>query len=287
MSYLILGGTGTVGSTLVEELLARGEGPIRVLTRSAEKAADLPAGVEGVVGDLMDPATYERVFAGAGRLFLLNAVSPTELHEGLAALNEARRAGADHVVYLSVHDVDGGLHIPHFASKSAVEKALRASDLPWTILRPNSFYQNDLRYREAIVEGGVYPQPLGDVGLSRVDVGDIARAAANAFTQPGHEGRTYALVGPEALTGEDSARIWGEVLGREVRYGGNDLEAWQEQVLRMLPAWMVYDLHLMYAMFQEEGLRATDAQLEETRRIVGADPRSFREFAKETAEGWR
>lgn len=288
MSYLILGGTGTVGGAVVEELRARGEGPMRVLTRSAEKAADLPDGVEGVVGDLMDPSTYDEVFAGAKRLFLLNAVTPRELHEGLVGVNEARRSGTEHVVYLSVHDVDRGPHIPHFAGKVAIEEALRASGLGHTILRPNNFYQNDLWFRDAIVEHGVYPQPLGDVGCSRVDVADIARAAANALTGPDrHAGRTYALAGPDPLTGPECARIWAEALGREVRYGGNDLDAWQERALRMLPDWMVYDFRIMYAFFQAEGLRATDAQLEETRTIVGADPRPFRDFVEETAASWR
>src|SRR5215213_906428 len=88
VSHLILGGTGTVGSAVVRGLLARGE-EVRVLTRSAERAAALPQGAQAVIGDLADPATYEQAFAGTDRLFLLNAVVNTELQEGLAAVNEA------------------------------------------------------------------------------------------------------------------------------------------------------------------------------------------------------
>lgn len=287
MSYLILGGTGTVGSAVVEELRSRGEGPLRVLTRSPEKAAELPAGVEGVVGDLMEPSTYGAVFAEARRLFLLNAVDPTELQQGLVALNEARRAGSEHVVYLSVHDVEKGPHIPHFASKIGVERALEASGIGHTVLQPNNFYQNDHWFREAIVEAGVYPQPIGGAGLSRVDVRDIGRAAANAFTERGPENRAWPLVGPDALTGAECARIWGGALGREVRYGGDDLEAWAEGASRMLPAWMVYDFRIMYETFQREGLVASEEDLEATRRIVGGEPRGFRDFAEETAAAWR
>lgn len=287
MSYLVLGGTGTVGSAVVEELRARGEGPIRVLTRSAESADDLPPGVEGVVGDLMEPSTYDRIFAEARRLFLLNAVDPTELQQGLAALRGARRAETEHVVYLSVHQVENGPHIPHFASKFGVERALEASGLGYTVLRPNNFHQNDLWFREAIVEGGVYPQPIGGVGLSRVDVRDIARAAARAFTERGPENRSFALVGPDVLTGTDVARIWGEALGREVAYGGDDLDAWAEGASRMLPDWMVYDFRIMYETFQREGLVASEEDLEETRTILRGEPRSFRAFAEETAAGWR
>lgn len=286
MRHLVLGGTGTVGSAVVEELVGRGE-EVRVPSRTEEHLEGLPEGVTGVMGDLTDPTTFDEVFRDFDRLFLLNAVAPTELQEGLVALEEARRADADRIVYLSVHCVEAGAHVPHFASKIGVERALDESDVPHTILRPNNFYQNDLWLREAIVEHGVYPQPLGGVGVSRVDVADIAAAAATALTEAGHVGEVYPLVGPEPLTGEGCARAWTEALGREVAYGGDDLDAWSEQALRTLPAWMVYDFRLMYEVFQEEGLAASARDLEATRRILGREPRPFTDWARETAEGWR
>lgn len=285
MSYLILGGTGTVGSAVVETLVDRGE-EVRVVTRSLEKVDDLPGPPEAVEADMTDPLSFEGKFAGSDALFLLNPVAPSELQEGLFALEEAKRAGMDHIVYLSVQDVDRGPHLPHFASKIAMENALKESGVAYTILRPSNFYQNDHWFREPILEHGVYPQPLGGVGVSRVDVRDIAEAAANAFADPGHRNNTYALVGPDALTGEDCARIWGQALGRDVRYGGNDLEAWEEQARQGMPAWMTYDFRLMYAVFQDEGLVATDEQHEQTRTILGAEPRSFLDFAAETAGRW-
>lgn len=285
MKHLILGGTGTVGGAVVRELMERGEA-VKVLTRSPEKARALPEGAEPVVGDLRDPGCYHRVFSDFDTLFLLNAVIDTELQEGLAAVNEARRAGAARIVYLSVHDVEKGPHVPHFASKLAIEEAIRRSGISYTILRPNNFYQNDYWFQETILEHGIYPQPIGDVGISRVDVRDIAEAAANALTRTGFENRSFALVGPEPLTGADCARAYGEVFGREVRYGGNDLQAWARESGKMLPAWMVYDLALMYALFQDRGLHATAEQIAETERIVGHLPRTFGDFVQETATVW-
>jgi uncharacterized protein YbjT (DUF2867 family) len=285
MKHLILGGTGTVGGAVVRELMARGEA-VKVLTRSPEKARALPEGAESVVGDLRDPGCYHRVFSDFDTLFLLNAVIDTELQEGLAAVNEARRAGAARIVYLSVHDAEKGPHVPHFAAKLAIEEAIRRNGIPYTILRPNNFYQNDYWYQDVILEHGIYPQPIGDVGISRVDVRDIAEAAANALTRTGFENRSFALVGPEPLTGADCARAYGEVFGREVRYGGNDLQAWARESSKMLPAWMVYDLALMYALFQDRGLHATAEQIAETERVVGHLPRTFGDFVQETATIW-
>lgn len=285
MSILVLGGTGTVGSAVVRKLLARKE-EVRIVTRSAEKAGSLPPGATAVIGDLQDPATFPRVFDGAERIFLLNGVVSTELQEGLAAVNEARRVRASRVVYLSVHNVEEAPHVPHFASKVAIERALSASGVPFTTLRPNNFYQNDYWYRDAVMHHGVYPQPLGGVGTSRVDVRDIADAAVNALTGSGHEGKTYALVGPESWTGEGTAAAYAEAVGRAVRYAGDDLVEWSRQSLQMLPAWMVYDFRLMYAHFQAKGLRATPRHLEETRAIVGGAPRGFRDFVRETVAQW-
>jgi len=231
MQHLILGGTGTVGGAVARELLARGES-VRILTRAPEKARALPEGAEAVVGDLRDPGSYHRVFSGFDTLFLVNAITDTELQEGLAAVNEARR------------------------------------------------------FRDAIVDHGVYPQPIGDAGISRVDVRDIAEAGANALTRSGFENRSFALVGPEPLTGVECARAYSEVFGREVRYAGNDLQAWAREAGKTLPAWMVYDFALMYALFQDRGLHATAEQIAETERIVGHLPRAFGDFVQETANVW-
>jgi len=287
MNYLIIGGTGTVGKDVVAGLLQHDNATVRVLTRSEKHAKKLPNRATAVIGDLEDPSTYDRIFENTDKLLLINAVSMTELHQGLAAVNEAKRAGVEHVVYLSIHDVEKASAVPHFAVKLAIENALKESGLTHTILRPNSFYQNDHWYEDAIRGQGVYPQPIGIAGLSRVDTRDVAQAAVNALVESGHENETYALVGPDVLSGPYCAQVYSDLLDQEVIYGGNDLDAWGEQMQSMLPEWMIYDFRLMYAMFQEEGLEATDAQRKETRTILGQKPRSFRAFVQEVAQQWK
>lgn len=286
MAHLILGGTGTVGSAVVRGLLARGE-QVRVLTRSAEKAKTLPPGVVPVIGDLADPLTYGTIFRDFDTLFLLNALGLGELQEGLAAVIEAKRAGARRIVYLSIHDVEVGAHIPHFAAKIAVERAIRESGVPFVMIRPNNFFQNDYWFQEAITKYGVYPQPFGAAGLSRVDVRDIADAAVNALTGAQYDGRSFALVGPEVMSSVQAAAAWSKALGREIRYGGDDLEAWSEQQRQWIPAWLVYDFAQMYHTFQTRGLAATPAQLAETTEIAGHPPRPYAAFVAETAAAWK
>ena len=286
MRHLVLGGTGTVGSLVVSGLLEKGE-KVKVLTRTAERAKSLPKGVEPVIGDFTKPETYDGIFRDYDSLFLLTANGPSDLLEGLAAVAEARRTKARRVVHLSIHDVEKGLDAPHFASKIAVEAALKDGGLDWTILRPNNFYQNDHWFKDAILQYGVYPQPLGGAGVSRVDTRDIGEAAVRALTEPGHSRKTYTLAGPDPLTGEACAKAFADALGKKVAYAGDDLDAWAKTMAPYLPSWAVFDYRLMYDMFQKKGLKATPAQLEETRAIVGHAPRRFGDFVKECAAAWK
>ncbi|MEO8055719.1 MAG: NmrA family NAD(P)-binding protein [Acidobacteriota bacterium] len=283
MNVLVLGGTGTVGSHVVRELLKKGA-DVSVLTRDVKKP--LAAGARPVAGDLLDPSTIRSAFPGRDAVFLLTALGAGECHEGLMAVNGCRLGGVKKVVFLSVHRVDEAPHLPHFGAKLPIETAIKASGIPFTILRPNNFYQNDLWYKDAMLSYGVYPQPFGDAGLSRVDVRDIAEAAALALTTDAAKDETVDLVGPEVLTATATAATWGGVLGRKIAYGGDDLDAWEKASLAFLPAVAAFDFRLMYAFFQEKGLKAGPEDVARLTALLGHAPRRFDEFAAETARAW-
>jgi len=120
-----------------------------------------------------------------------------------------------------------------------------------------------------------------------VDIRDIAEAAAIVLTSPGHEGQTYDIVGPDVLTGESIASAWSRALGKPIKYGGNDLDAWEAQSLQYLPAWMVFDFRLMYAHFQKNGLKASPEAIARITKLLGHAPRSFDAFVTETAAAWK
>ena len=284
MRVLVIGGTGTVGSEIVSRLRERSV-ETRVLTRSLQKHR--VDGVEFVKGDLEKPETLAPAFAGADRVYLLTPLHPKEAELGRAAIRAAVEGGAQRIVLQTVHQAEAAPHVPHFASKLEMVQTLRESGVPWIDLAPNSFLQNDLRYRAALLDHGVYPQPIGSRGASRVDVRDIADLAVALLLGDGHEGRTIPAVGPDPLTGEWTAEVWSDHLGRPVRYVGDDLEAWIAQARGMLPDWLVGDLAIMYRHFQEKGLVATEAELDQARELLGREPRSFDDFAAETAACWK
>lgn len=286
MKILAIGGTGNVGSQVVAELRRRGAS-VRALVRKPEAAAQLPAGVEAAVGDLLDPGSLEKAMDGVDTLYLLNGVSPDELTQGLIAYDLAKKLKLRHVVYHSVFQVEKFKDVPHFASKLAIESALREFDVPFTILRPNYFFQNDLSLKGPLMEMGVYPTPLGTPGVSAVDVRDIAEATAIALTTEGHAGKTYSLVGPSVLSGLQAASFWSALLGKPVRYGGEDMDQFEQQMRQSAPPWAAFDIRMMFQGYLERGFAAGDGDVEAMTRLLGHSPRRYEDFARETVEAWQ
>ena len=286
MKILVTGGTGNVGGAVVNELLKRGA-EVRVLARKQPEAGKLPAGVEVAIGDLLDPVSVEQAMQGVDKLFLLNAVVTDELTQALIAYNVAKRAGLKHVTYLSVFKVDQFRDVPHFASKLAVENALREFGVPYTILRPGYYIQNDANLKGALTGPGVYPMPIGTAGIGAVDVRDIAEAAATSLTEDGHDGQTYDLVASTMISGPGNAALWSRLLGKEIKYTGHDFDQWEQGMRARMPTWSAFDLRMMFQGYFDRGFASTETEAARLTKLLGHAPRSYEDFAAETAAIWK
>ena len=290
MSILVTGSTGRIGTEVITRLAASGAS-VRALTRSPEKAS-FPAGVTAVQGDLLDADAMRRALTGVRTLFLLVSNAPDELTQAINTLGLAHEAGVTGVVYLSVTRSAEYVDVSHFTSKHAVERMIERMDLPATVLRPSYFFQNDASFRDPLTRAGLYVAPIGDKGVSMVDVRDIADAAAIELLRR-HRSmaplprETYELSGPDALTGASAAAVWAEALGRDIRYAGGDLDAFETAVKARAPAWLAYDLRAMMHRYQSDGAVATAADLDRLTTLLGRAPRTYRDFVRETARGWQ
>lgn len=283
MKILVTGGTGNVGSEVVKELLKR-KADVRLLVRKATRP---PEGVQVAVGDLLDPVSVEKAMQGVDKLYLLNAVTPDELTQGLIAYDLAKKLKLKHIVYHSVFRVEHFKDVPHFASKLAIESALKEFDVPFTIMRPNYFHQNDASLKDPLTKAGIYTMPLGPVGISSVDIRDIAEAAAIALTTEGHYGRTYNLNGPDVLSGPSVASIWSGLLGKEIKYAGDDMDAFEEQMRKYAPSWTAFDIRMMFQGYLERGFIAEAGDIETLTNVLGHPPRRYEDFAKEIVLKWQ
>lgn len=290
MTILVTGATGTIGSQVLAGLDGQ-DVEVRAMVRDAGKAG-LPRGVTAVRADMLDVDSMRAALAGVSTLFLLNAVVPDELTQALIVLNLAREAGIERVVYWSVLHSDLYTNVPHLASKFAVERMIEEFGIPATILRPSAFMQNDVRLRDALLGPGVYPMPIGHIGVSMADTRDMGDVAALHLVRREKANNTLPsevvnLVGPDALTGETIATIWSEVLERQIRYGGDDLRTLEKQMRGRAPSWMSYDMSLMMGRFQSDGITARPSDVDTLTALLGRPLRTYRQFAAETAEQWR
>lgn len=282
MTILVTGATGNVGRHVVEQLSKRGA-DVRALVRDPSKAS-FPASVSVVQGDLLDVDALRTAMSGVSTLFLLNGVVADEFTQALVALNVARQAGVDRVVYLSVIHSDVYVNVPHFAGKFGVERMIEQMGLHATILRPAYFIQNDLTIKDVITGYGVYPMPIGAKGLAMIDAGDIGEIAAIELIRREQSPQPLPtavlnLVGPDTLTGEDLAAIWSDVLGRTIAYGGDNVEGFEQNMRAFMPSWMAYDMRLMAERFISDGMIPETGDVDRLATILGRPLRSYRDFA--------
>ncbi|MCD2514961.1 NmrA/HSCARG family protein [Massilia sp. G4R7] len=282
MTILVTGATGQIGRQVVQQLIDRGA-QVRALVRDPAKA-DFPSQVDVVQGDLLDPDSLRAAYQGVKTMFLLNAVAPDEFTQALIALNLAKEAGIERLVYLSVIHSDRYLNVPHFAGKYGVERVIEDLGFSATILRPAYFMENDATVLDVVREYGVYPMPIGGKGLAMIATSDIAEIAAvelvhrDRATRPIPNER-YNLVGPDTLSGQDAAAVWSEVLGRPINYGGDDTAAFEQNLRRFMPGWMAYDMRLMAGRFQNEGMVPEPGDVARLTALLGRPLRSYRDFA--------
>ncbi|ONI79567.1 hypothetical protein ALI144C_26685 [Actinosynnema sp. ALI-1.44] len=204
---LITGATGTIGRRLVPLLDARGV-DYKAMSRDPRRVP------HGVRGDYDDPESLRLALDGVDTVFLLTAPGFAARHD-LAVLDAGKQLRK--VVKVSAigtgepgYETTSAWHLPG-------ERALAASDLVWTVLRPSSFATNSLAWLPQIEAGEPVPSLYGDGQSGVVDPKDIAEVALAALLTDEHDKQTYTLTGSELLSVPQQVEILGKVLGKSLR----------------------------------------------------------------------
>jgi uncharacterized protein YbjT (DUF2867 family) len=278
---LLIGATGTVGRILARALLERGV-PCRALVRDPQRAREvLPPGMTLVAGDLARPETLAPALARVERMYLATNVHPQQVALQSAAIAAARSAGVRHVVKLSNLGADPASDFPIARWHGEIERALEASGMAWTHLRPHAFMQNLLHQAAALKRTGELAGPFGTGRIAMVDARDIAAVALAALTSDALRERTVELTGPAAVSYADVADAITPVLGREVRYlDVPPAEARRRMIAAGRPDWYSDALLVLYGKWAAGGWeRIGDA----VQRITGHPPRSLARFLADHA----
>lgn len=282
---LVTGATGTTGKEIISELQKLGAEGVRALVRDPAKASFIrDAGFETVEGDFDRPETLDAALEGVERALLLTPPSPKTFELQRDFIESAKRAGVHRVVKFSAIGADSGAAEGFGKWHGQAEDYLRESGLAWTMLRPNFFMQNLLGQAQQIAAEGRIYQPVGDAAASFIDVRDIASVAARALTEEGHEGKSYVLTGPEALSYNDVAAKLSDATGRNITYVAITPEQFRQGALAAgLPEWLVGALERLNEIFAA----GYAAEVTDYVRAVGKkEPITFDRFARDHAQAF-
>jgi len=216
---LITGATGQVGSRTIDRLLKEKDVEIVAAVRSAQKAAAFQdRGIATVMLDLDDESTLLPALQGIHTLFVLTGYTVDMLKQSKALLDNAKKAGVEHVVHLGACGRDDTT-VAHWGWHQFVERYIEWCGFSFTHLRPETFMQNLLSYGgEKTIKHGVVNAFVKDARLSWVDVDDVAEVAALSLAHPEvHGGQTYRM-GYDAMSFGELAELMSAIVGQPFRY---------------------------------------------------------------------
>jgi uncharacterized protein YbjT (DUF2867 family) len=256
---LVTGATGNQGGAIARHLLQRGNFTVRAFVRDQDKPAAnslKQAGAELIEGDLNDRTSLDLAMQGVSGVFSVQTFQDgleAEIRQGNALVDAAKAAGIQHFVYSSVGSAERNTGIPHFDSKFQVEEHIRASGLPYTILRPVFFFYNYDSMRP-MIEAGTLSQPLSpDTKLQQLSEEDYGEMVAEVFDRRADYLSREIEVASVDMTMPEIAAAFSRVLGKPVEYQQIPFAVFEQQAGE--------EMTIMYRWFEHVGYAADLAQL--------------------------
>ena len=229
MNILVAGGTGFIGTNLVDELVERGH-DVTVLARDPDEA-DVPTEVERARGDVTAYDSIESAFEGQDVVINLVALSPlfkppggtshAEVHLGGTqnVVEAAETHGVRKIVQMSALGADPDGPTAYIRTKGEAEAVVAESDLAATVFRPSVVFGDGgefVSFTKQLTTPYVTALPGG--GRSRFQpiwVADIAPMLAESVAEE-HDGEAYEIGGPEVLTLADVTKLAYRAEGKSV-----------------------------------------------------------------------
>jgi len=283
---LVTGANGNLGRSVIRHLLETSKVPassIIAASRDTSKLADLAAlGIETRKADFADEAGLEAAFAGVDRALIIStdelAVPGARLKQHSNAIAAAKKAGIGHIIYTSMPNPDKSL-VSFAPDHLGTEEAVKASGLPYTILRNAWYHDNYLMSMPHNLSAGKWFTATGEGKVANISRDDCARAAAAALANPPAGNQTLTLTGATSLNADQIAAIVSAVAGKPlevVQVNGEQLAAGMSAaglpdfVVRMLAS---ADANVAAGNF--------DLVTEDYQTLTGQKPQSLEDFFKE------
>lgn len=279
---LVIGALGNVGNEVVKFLLEQGV-PVRAADINPDKIKKrFSKEVEPVWFDFNKPETFPSTFNGIRRMFLIRPPQISNIQkEMVPALEAAKAAGVQHIVFLSLIGIEQNTVVPHYK----VEHWLQNSNLDYTFLRCSFFMQNlNTIHRAEIRDNDEIYVPVGKARTSFLDVRDIGAIAALVLTKSGHENKAYDLTGSEALDYYQVAELFSQILDRKITYKDpsavgffvRQLQQKSKLAFALVTTWLYSNTRKGMASLVND----------EVENLLGRKPINMRQYISDYKENW-
>jgi uncharacterized protein YbjT (DUF2867 family) len=287
-NILVTGATGNVGREVIR-LLSVADYPVAAAVRNLIQAQKNPGrNVHYVLFDFTNPDTFANAFAGINKLFLVRPPAIADIHKITPALNAAKQAGIEEIVFLSIIGADKNQIVPHYA----IERAIEQLNIPAVFLRCSFFMQNlNTTHREDIRLRNRLFMPAGKGRTSFIDVRDIAAVAVKLLTEEHHQSqelsqinRAYDLTGAVALTYYEVATIFTNILDRPIHYTNPAIPIFIWQMLRQgFPLQFVL---IMVGIYSTARFGLADLVTSDVRQLLDRPPISIEQYVEDYRQCW-
>ena len=224
-TVFVTGATGTQGGWAARHLAQNGI-KVLALVRNPESAnannLNHP-NIQIVKGDLDNPESYREYIKQTDGVFSVQAMHKKveqETVQGIALIEEAKKAGIKHFVYSSVFGTEMNTGIPHFDTKLKIENHLRQSGLSFTVLRPVSFYENFLipQIRKGILKGKIVHLVTENTAQQYIGCEDIGKAVVKIFQDPENFRGKFIPIAAEEFRGKELTETFSRALNKPMKY---------------------------------------------------------------------
>lgn len=287
MKIFVTDGAEPAGSATVQELKRQNFSVVAGVRKDSD-AHGLDADEVRVV-DFADPESFFHAMTGCEGMFLALPLTEQMKKQGNNAVLAAKEAGVQHIVRSSGLGASHDAHWRLGRELGFVDLVVEESGIPFTILRANMYMQHFSSTMADPIRTGCLPLPFGDAKVSFIDARDIASCAAAAFAAPDeHGGKTYALTGPQALTGADVARTLSSPPSRmehSVTYTPLEEADYMKSLAATgMPQWNIDMLVSLSRIIRRDmAWNVTGA----VQHLTGSQPRPLDAFVREYADCWQ
>ena len=273
---LLTGATGKIGKQLATRLAPNSSVALRVFVRDPEKVAELQAsGVEVIQGSFDDEASLHRAVEGIDTVVLITPFSPNAVDQAHAVIVAAQETRVRRIVRLSVIKADPNGPSDSYRQHGRTDAEIQASNLTYTILRPNMFMEN----LSVNFDDNTITTTLGNCRIGMIDTRDIVDVFEQVILSGDYDNQIFTLTGPASISLSEATQIFSKALGREIKYipvSEDETEQWWRE--RGLSGWYLNTLCEYSVAFRRNH---QDLATDSVERITGHPARSLEDFIRE------